>query len=125
MPDTKIVSADEVLRESGAERPVNEGTFLQRTGLRLAAGVGGLASAVILMLAIRWMLYDLPPVPAISSNMDPAKAKLAIENYKELQLIAYQSFTSVFESIIVKVLLPIFTSILGYIYASRESKAKE
>jgi hypothetical protein len=125
MPDTEIVSADKVLRESGAEKPVTEGTFLQRTGLRLAAGVGGLASVVILLLAIKWMLYDLPPVPAISADMDPTKAKLVIENYKELQQIAFQSFTSVFESIVVKVLLPVFTSILGYIYASRDSRAKE
>jgi len=44
------VSPAEVLRAEGAEHPVKGGTFLQRTGLVLAASVGALASVVTLML---------------------------------------------------------------------------
>jgi hypothetical protein len=44
------VSADEILRSQGASKPVTEGTFLQRTGLVLAASVGTVGGLVILLL---------------------------------------------------------------------------
>lgn len=46
------MTADEILREGNAEHTVKERTYLQRTGLRLAAGVGSLGSVVILTLVI-------------------------------------------------------------------------
>jgi hypothetical protein len=48
------ISAGEILRAAGAEKPVTEGTFLQRVGLRLAAWIGALGAAVILLLVGRW-----------------------------------------------------------------------
>ena len=50
------VSQDEILREGGVEKPVSEGTFLQRTGLHLAAWVGATGAAVILALVTKWVL---------------------------------------------------------------------
>ncbi len=84
MPKPEMVSADDVLRASGAERPVKEGTFLQRTGLVLATSVGALASLVTLGLILAWII-SAPGVPAIPGDMDPEKAKAIIENYKQLQ----------------------------------------
>jgi len=122
MPDLQTISSDEVLRAAGAEHPVTEGTFLQKTGLLLAAGVGSLACVVTLALVIRWIAYA-PPVPTIPLDMDREKARLLIENYKQLQQVTLEPFTSLFDSVVVKVLLPIFTSILGYIFGSRSSKS--
>jgi hypothetical protein len=122
MPDPETVSADDVLRAGGAEQPVKEGTFLQRTGLLLAAGVGTLASLVITGLVVKWILYA-PAVPVIPQGLDQEKARVIIENYKQLQQVTLEPFTSLFESVVVKVLLPIFTSILGYIFGSRNGKS--
>jgi hypothetical protein len=122
MPNPEMVSADDVLRAAGAERPVKEGTFLQRTGLVLATSVGALASLVTLGLVIAWIIFT-PLVPAIPNDMDPGKAKAVIENYKELQQASLQPLLSIFDSIIVKVLLPVFTSILGYIFGSQHGRS--
>jgi hypothetical protein len=55
-------------------------------------------------------------------DMDREKARIVIENYKLLQQAILDPFTSLFESVVVKVLLPIFTSILGYIFGSRNGE---
>ena len=122
MPSPEMVSADDVLRASGAERPVKEGTFLQRTGLVLATSVGALASLVTLGLILAWII-SAPHVPAIPNDMDPEKAKVIIENYKQLQQASLQPLLSIFDSVIVKVLLPVFTSILGYIFGSQHARS--
>jgi hypothetical protein len=122
MPSPEMVSADDVLRASGAERPVKEGTFLQRTGLVLATSVGALASLVTLGLILAWIISG-PRVPAIPSDMEPEKAKAIIENYKQLQQASLQPLISIFDAIIVKVLLPVFTSILGYIFGSQHARS--
>jgi hypothetical protein len=122
MSSPEMVSADEVLRAGGAERPVKEGTFLQRTGLVLATSVGALASLVTLGLILAWIV-SAPRVPAIPGDMDPEKAKVIIENYKQLQQASLQPLLSIFDSVIVKVLLPVFTSILGYIFGSQHARS--
>ena len=65
-------------------------------------------------------------IPLIAADMDREKARLVIENYKQLQQIVLEPYTTLFDSVVVKVLLPIFTSILGYIFGSQNGKqAKE
>ncbi len=120
MPDYDIVPPAEVLRLGGAEKEVTEGTFLQRTGLVLAAAVGALASAITLALVIKWVCYA-PPVPSIPTSMDAAQARVLIENYRLLEQASLEPFTTLFDSIVVKVLLPVFTGILGYIFGTRNS----
>ena|SRR5258708_38729913 len=121
MPDLEVVPAKDVLLEAGAKGQVRLGTFLQRSGLALAASVGTLATVVTLALIIKWICYA-PPIPVIAADMDHEKARLAIENYKQLQQIVLEPFTTLFDSIVVKVLLPIFTSILGYIFGSQKGE---
>jgi hypothetical protein len=117
MADEQLVLPADVLRTMGAEKPVTGGTFLQRTGLTLAACVGTLSGVVILALIGRWMVYA-PQVPVIPPGTDPATVKAILDNYKTLQQTALEPFTTLFDSIVVKVLLPVFTSILGYIFGS-------
>ena len=124
MPTRETVSPEDILREAHAERPVREGTYLQRTGLRLAASVGSLGSIVMLALVAKWVFWA-PSLPTLPPDLDPDKAKAIVENYKNLQQAALLPLTTLFDNIVVKVLLPVFTGILGYIYASRESKAKD
>jgi hypothetical protein len=124
MPDEQIVSASDILKAAGADKPVTEGTFLQRTGLILAGCVGGVAAVVILALVGKWVFYA-PRLPVLQPGADPATVKAMLENYKTLQQIALEPFTTLFDSIVVKVLLPVFTSILGYIFGSRSEKKSE
>jgi hypothetical protein len=121
MADEHKVSPQEILRVGGAEKPVSGGTFLQRTGLLLATAVGSLGAVVILALVGKWFWYA-PALPVIPANADPAAIKTILDNYRALQQIALEPFNTLFDSVVVKVLLPIFTSILGYIFgrANRE-----
>ena len=75
----------------------------------------------MLALVGKWFWYA-PSVPVIPPAADPATVKAILENYKTLQQTALEPFTTLFDSIVVKVLLPIFTSILGYIYGSRTNR---
>lgn len=118
MADEQKVSPSEILKAAGADKPVSGGTFLQRTGLILAAFVGGTGAIVILALVGKWVCYA-PAVPVIQPGSDQATVKAMLDNYKALQQIALEPFTTLFDSIVVKVLLPVFTSILGYIFGSR------
>jgi len=125
MPDLEVVPVKDVLLEAGAKGQVRLGTFLQRSGMALAASVGALASVVTLALIVKWICYA-PTIPLIAADMDREKARLVIENYKQLQQIVLEPYTTLFDSVVVKVLLPIFTSILGYIFGSQNGKqAKE
>jgi len=131
MPIEQKVSAIDILKATGAEHPVTGGTFLQRTGLILAGFVGGVSAVVILALVGKWITYA-PPLPAllaIPPGSDPAAVKAILdnnkailENYKTLQQVSLEPLTTLFDSIVVKVLLPVFTSILGYIFGSRTDK---
>jgi len=117
------ISPNEILKALGAEGPVTGGTFLQRTGLTLAAFVGGVGGVVILALVGKWVA-SAPKLPVIPPGADPTTVKAMLENYKSLQQIALEPFTTLFDSIVVKVLLPVFTSILGYIFGSRAEEKK-
>jgi hypothetical protein len=123
MPDHERVTPNEILSASGADSPVTGGTFLQRTGLILAGCVGTLAAIVMLSLICSWM-WSAPHIPAIPAGADPTTVKTVLENYKNLQQIVLEPYTTLFDSIVVKVLLPVFTSILGYIFGTR-SNSKE
>jgi hypothetical protein len=117
MPDEQIVSPREILEAAGAEKPV-KGTFLQRTGFVLAGSVGALAFIVTMALLGKW-IFSAPAAPAIPAGADAATVKAILENYRTLQQISIEPYAALFEMIVVKVLLPIFTSILGYIFGSR------
>jgi hypothetical protein len=124
MPEEQKVSPSEILASAGAEAPVTRGTFLQRTGLILAGCVGALGSIVILLLVWKWM-SSAPAPPVIPVVADANAAKAILDNYKTLQQITLEPYINLFDSVVVKVLLPVFTSILGYIFGSRTSGKEE
>jgi hypothetical protein len=94
------ISAGEVWRGAG---PVSEGTSLQRTGLIRATAVG-ITGVAILLLPGKWISYA-PPLSAIPP-LDATLPKL-------------EPVTTLFDSIVVRVLLPVFTSVHGYIFGPR------
>jgi hypothetical protein len=123
MENDQKVSPEEILRSAGADKPVSEGTFLQRTGLILAAFVGATGAFVIIALVCKWVFYA-PAVPVIQPGTEQTTAKAILDNYRTLQQIALEPLTALFDSIIVKVLLPVFTTILGFIFGSQANKTE-
>jgi hypothetical protein len=57
--------------------------------------------------------------PTISSSLKPDDVDALLKNYKTLHDEAFHSATQMFDAIVVKALLPVFTSILGYIFGAR------
>ncbi len=56
----------------------------------------------------------LPPIP---SNL--ADAKSFFDSYKALNDLAVDRTIKLFDTVVAKALLPLFTAILGYIFGSR------
>jgi hypothetical protein len=122
MPDEAKFTANDILQSAGAEQPATGGTFLQRTGLILAAFVGATGAIVTFALVAKWIFYA-PAAPVIPPGAEAATVKAILDNYRTLQQIALDPFTSLFDSVVVKVVLPVFTSILGYIFGSATAKS--
>jgi drug/metabolite transporter (DMT)-like permease len=120
MAEQETVSPSEILQSTGADKPVTGGTWLQRTGVVLAAGVGALGAIVTLGLILKWMSVS-PQLPVIAAGADVNVVKATLDNYKSLQQVVLEPYTTLFDSVVVKVLLPVFTTILGYIFGSQRN----
>jgi hypothetical protein len=116
MEESVKVPAEEVLRSSGSVRPHN---YLQLAGVNLAIAVGSVGAVVILALITKWWI-TYPSAPTLPVGIEPDKAKALIENYRQLQEVSVESILKVSDALIVKLLLPLFTSIVGYIFGSSE-----
>lgn len=116
------VSAADILREEGASAPVKP-HFLQLVGVQLAAAVGGLSAVIIVALVAYW-IFTVPPILVGSLPADPTKLREMIEIQKQLQEAHLEPMLKVFDSIVLKCLLPLLTSILGYIFGSQAVRAE-
>jgi hypothetical protein len=121
MPDVELVTAKEILSKEGASRPVIPYTFLQLVGVQLAVGVGGLIAVVILALLGYW-IFSATSIGVASVSADPEKIRQLIELQKQARDAHFQQITLLFDSIVTKCLLPLFTTILGYIFGSQAAK---
>src|ERR1035438_5505665 len=121
MPDEQRVSASDILKpQERISRSPRELSYNAQASSWPAVWV----ASVILALVGKWIFYA-PTLPVPQPGADPAAVKSMLENYKTLQQIALEPFTTLFDSIVVKVLLPVFTSILGYIFGSLTDKKNE
>lgn len=106
---------------------LKKGTFVQRAGLWLAAGVGGVTAVVTMGLVI-FLYRHFPAMPTAQALNNPPgpTTQYTIEQYKQLSEIAVKSTQDVFQTIVAQVLIPVFTAILGYIFGrgSRTGEAE-
>jgi uncharacterized membrane protein len=110
-PNSETIDVNVEVGSTTVEPP-----FVQRAGLRLALGVGTLIALVTLVLvAFLWKTYPSPPDP--DYIRDPVRAKAVIENFKILADLAVKNAVDLFHTIVTQALLPVFTAILGYIFA--------
>lgn len=116
------VGAEDVLKQSSLDEPnASREPSLQTRGMQLASGVGLLAVVIILFILVRWWA-SLPGRPDVAQLSSGANAQQALANYEKLNQIATAQAKELFETIIVKALLPVFTLILGYIFAKSETR---
>jgi hypothetical protein len=104
---------------------LKKGTFVQRAGLWLAAGVGGITAIVTICIVI--FLYQHFPTMPTAQALNGAggqPTQYTIEQYKQLSEIAVKATQDVFQTIVAQVLIPVFTAILGYIFG-RGSRTSE
>lgn len=92
---------------------------LQRVGIWLAIAIGVVIVALSVPILIGW-LTSAPAMPNLQ-NLKPEDAKVAIENYKNLSSIWNENAKNMFEEIVVKAFLPIFTLVLGYLFGARQN----
>lgn len=111
MTPRESVSAERVLQEVGGTR-VDKPPFIQRVGLWLATGVGIIVALVIVGLVVFLCIHHPSPP---SSDANPSAE--AITQYKEMSGIAVQATKDLFQTVVTQALLPVFTAILGYIFA--------
>ena len=78
----------------------------------LAVGVGGLIAVVIIGVGIFWATHT-PTAPPVTA--DP----LHIEAFTQMTAAVADKATSIFDSVVVRALLPVFTTLLGYIFGSQ------
>jgi hypothetical protein len=115
----KVVVPEETVPLPLGGIELKKGTFVQRAGLWLAAGVGGVTAVVTICLLI--FLYrhfpEMPTAQALNgSGAQNGGAQYTIEQYKQLSDIAVKSTQDIFQTIVAQVLIPVFTAILGYIF---------
>jgi len=118
-PQAKIDAAS-----AGEVKDVEKLDPVRQAGMRLALGVGLLISVVTLMLAAHWMVTaPWTGVPPHFSEMNTADEKALVENLKTISDLAADRSIKLFDAIVSRALLPVFTAILGYIFGSRPASS--
>jgi len=116
------ITADQILSSIGDSKEKSvDLTPIQRAGMNLIYWVGLVIVLVIIALCVDWFI-NAPHLPPLSGMQQSNNATIAIDTYKQLVDLAYIRFSNIFDLVVVKVLLPVFTTILGYIFGTRSEK---
>ena len=99
-------------------------TATQRIGFDLAKYIlciiTGVTATIVIAVLAKIVYYSLLYSPPLPNESTFALAKNTIDIYRELCKAAVENGLQIFETIVVRTLLPVLTAILGYIFGSRE-----
>lgn len=115
----EVIAPEDVMADVHDIR-VQQVPFVQKAGLKLATAVG-VVIAVVTISAVYLLISHHPEAPTLEMLKDSSENKQMIEQYKELSAIAVKSAQDLFQTIVTQALLPVFTAILGYIFAKSGS----
>jgi hypothetical protein len=115
MPDLKRVEPEDIL---SAERGKVQLSPLQAIGVKGAFAVGTLATVILLLLVGHWLWVD-PALPRIADGLDDKMASNILGRYKEIKALQLEDTLKMVDGIVVRILLPVFTTFVGYIFGSR------
>ena len=111
----ETIGADAVIASVGGTTV--QPSFVQKVGLWLAAGVG-IVIASVTAGVVYFLISHHPDTPTLEMLKTFAPdTKQAIEQYKELSAVSVKSAQDLFQTVVTQALLPVFTAILGYIFA--------
>lgn len=137
MPATNIVPKvdDEVLRNVEGEEDkikVDELPAIAKAGLRLAVVVGIVIVLITILTFANLFIYSPEALTSSVWNnpnlfdkeesvrtVTEQATKTVIENHNLLRQKAWETSMAIFDLMIFKAFLPVFTTILGYIFGSR------
>src|SRR6185437_16185901 len=128
--EKQTVKLDEILEaEPAKETTAQELHPLQKVGFKLAIWVFAyiIVASVIIFYVSFWR-FQLPASPSAPGASDPEHYKQQLDSYRML-LDAYQQTakaqveraTQLFQLVVASTILPAFTAILGYIFASKKA----
>jgi hypothetical protein len=123
-----VITGDEILATNSADQfTVQNVTGLQRAGLLVALSIG-----IFSTFAIIWILWvwsaTVPPPPALVVNSANAPTAISdtvqtLANYRVAAEVAAEKPLQWFDVLFTKMIYPLLTLVLGYIFASRENNA--
>lgn len=90
---------------------------LERVAFYLATALFFVITAVLTTIIIDWLMHR-PPEPTIS-GLKPDEQKLVIENFKLMSDVVWDRTSKTFDLIVIKALLPVFATIVGYLLGKR------
>ena|SRR5205823_4407190 len=115
MPEPINITPEIILSQTGE---VGRLSKLQQVGVSGALITGSLAGIILLALLARWMWLD-PGSPPSLEGLTEVQVSTALARYKELQSLALESTGKMIDTIVVRILLPVFTSFVGFVFGSR------
>lgn len=92
---------------------------VERVASRLAFALLLLIASILIAIIADWFVHR-PPQPTIT-GLKLEDQKLAIDNFKNLSDVVWNRTSSMFDLVVIKALLPIFATVVGYLLGKRES----
>ena len=121
MANPQIISGDTLVSSAATRNEAQEITGLQRIGKDLALWILIITTIVIVGLGFFWYTHSpLPPQLTLADgalNEDGlAAAENLMQQYKLANDIALEGTRELFDAIVGKMLFPLLTAIIGYIF---------
>jgi hypothetical protein len=122
--EKEVVDLEDLYKDVGGKQQVRVGklTGTQWAGFILAVCVGVIILAVIIFIGIDWLSnapnLSYPDLKNVNQE-DIETLSKAIEQYKSINDLAIERVKTLFDSIVINALLPIFTLILGYVFGTQ------
>ena len=118
---TNTVSAQAILEAMPGETP-EELPALKKAGMKIVLGIGLFAAAALIPLIWTWIAHTpaaivVPAAGSIGSQTASQTAQ-AVEMYRLASQAAAQQPLAWFEALFVKLLYPLLTLVLGYVFGA-------
>ncbi len=125
--DAIRVTGSDIMEKYGGQSVIVEPlTALQKAGMRILLGVGIVSVLAIAVLTVQW-ISQTPKFPTLPANpadaQEIANTTTLLEIYKTASQLALSGPKDLFDMIILKVLYPLFTLVLGYVFGTRTAVA--
>jgi hypothetical protein len=122
-----VKTGDAILKESELPEGVITSerlTAIQHAGMHILLFVGALGAVVIVGLGLEYFLQT-PRVPTLDPAKDPNYVTNLLSNYKEISGAVLSHTKELFDMVVVKVLYPLATLVLGYVFGKRTAETKQ